>query len=384
MSAEQWKFYYGSGAGTVFTSSVLSFSGTQGRQNYIDNYGGGSFNITIKNQSNEAANFTRGTIVRVLFANNNNFLYGDVIGVTYDDYPGNTGLSTATITCQDALTKAGKWNLQGFGGYDSNWTTEQAMQTNNYYTGWSAPEITAPTQGLSFAERVLRYNGTILNRLNLLNNAERGQLVANGTGGIIFLSRASAQVVSSVSFHRTTSSSTSIAYSSFRRINSLDTFMNQVTVNYLDINGVTLESYGNNTASQNTYGTSGYSLNTADIGTFQSLGLASWLSYVQGDPTLLRFEIDFDDATASNTAIYNFLYESVASNGRTTSATWRVPGAGSDTTTSIVFEGFSFSGTPSQTSYTAHFSSSSVYQYFILNSSIQGILDTSRLAWGYG
>jgi len=161
--------------------------------------------------------------------------------------------------------------------------------------------------------------------------------------------------------------------------------MNQVSVTCYDSAGGSLGPYfGNNTDSQTSYGTSGYSLNTADIASFQATGLASWLSYVQGDPSLLRFEIDFDDATASSTAIYNFLYGATNSTARSTSAVWRVPGAGSDTTTNIMFEGFSFNGTPSKTTYTAYFSSLSVYQYFILDSSTQGILDTSRLAWGYG
>jgi len=117
MSAEQWIFRYG-GSFTVFTSNVLSFSGTQGRQTYIDNYAGGSFNITIKNNNNEAANFVRGTNVQILFSDGTTvFIEGKVIGVSYDDYEGNTGLSTATITCQDAMTEAGKFNLQAFTGY---------------------------------------------------------------------------------------------------------------------------------------------------------------------------------------------------------------------------------------------------------------------------
>jgi len=382
MSAEQWSFQYGV-SGTVFTTSVLSFSGNQGRQNYIDNYAGGTFQITIKNQTNLAANFTRGTSVRIVFSTGNTFVQGKVSGVTYNDYPGNTGLSTATITCQDAMQEAGKWNLQDFTGYVGDWTTYQAQYTNETYTGWKTPEVLAVSRGLSRAEQVTTYNGTILNRLNLLNNAERGQLVTVG-GGIYFLSRADALNVNTVSFHRTTSSSTSIAYSSFRRINSLDTFMNQITVNSYTMAGASIISFGNNPDSQAAYGTSGYTVNTADIGTYQPLGLASWLAYVQGDPNLLRFEIDFDDATASSTAIFNFLYGASISTARSTTATWRVPGAGSDTTTNVMLEGFSFNGTPQQTSYTAYFSSLSVYQYFILNSSTQGILDTSRLAWGYG
>jgi hypothetical protein len=61
--------------------------------------------------------------------------------------------------------------------------------------------------------------------------------------------------------------------------------------------------------------------------------------------------------------------------------TWRVPGAGSDTATNVVAEGYSFSGVPEQTSYTFYFSPAFFYDVFILDSNESGILDTSRLGW---
>ena len=383
MSAEQWIFQYG-GSFTVFTSNVLSFSGTQGRQTYIDNYAGGSFNITIKNNNNEAANFVRGTNVRILFSDGTTvFIEGKVIGITYDDHPGNVGLSTATINCQDALTEAGKYNLQDFTGYITDFTTYQARYTNFSYSGLSTPEIVAVGEGLSRGNRVDVYNGTILNRLNLLNNTERGQLVVYANQ-IKFLSRAQALSVNTVSFHRSVSSSTSVAYTDIRRINAFDTFMNQVSIFWTSNTGVQLGPiFGNNLSSQTANGVSGYTLQTADNSSLVVAGLASWLSYVQGDPSLIRFEIDFDDAAASNAAILSFMKNATVTVDRNTTVSWRLPGAGSDTVSPIVFEGFTFSGTPSKTFYTGYFTPLSVYQYFILDSSTQGILDTSRLAWGY-
>ena len=40
------------------TSSVMSFSYFQGRENYLDNYGGGSLTVTLNNQTNVAQYFT--------------------------------------------------------------------------------------------------------------------------------------------------------------------------------------------------------------------------------------------------------------------------------------------------------------------------------------
>lgn len=380
MSAEAWVFRRGA-LGTDFTTSVISFSGNAGRQNYLDNYSGGTFQITIKNQANEAANFTRGLEVRIVFSTGVDIAWGTVIGVTYTDYPGNVGMSTATITCQDELTRAGKFTLQDFTGYIQEGTTQQGERSNELYTGLKTPEVSRLGDGISTAQAVTLYNGTILNRLNILNNTERGALLAQ-SGGIIFLARSRMLDYANVNLHRTTSSTTSIAYTQLRRANALDNFRNQVSVTYSDASGNALAPvFGNNTTSQTANGIAGFSFESADFSSTQATGLASWISYTQGDPTTLRFEVDFDDATANDTAIRDFIYAIRFDYNFASVLTWLVPGAGSDTTTNVIFEGFSFSGVPGKTSYTFYFSPAFFYDVFILNSNESGILDTSRLGW---
>jgi hypothetical protein len=380
MTAEAWVFRRGAG-GTDFTSSVISFSGNAGRQNYLDNYGGGTFQITIKNQANEAANFTRGLQVQIVFSDGNTFAYGTVVGVTFSDYPGNTGLSTATIVCQDELTRAGKFTLQDFTGYVQEGTTQQGERSNELYTGLKTPDVSRRGDGISTAEAVTNYNGTILNRLNILNNTERGALLAQSSE-ITFLARSRMLDYNQVNLHRTTSSTTSIAYTELRRANALDNFRNQVTVSRNDAAGTALAPvFGNNTDSQTANGIAGFSFESADFSSTQATGLASWISYTQGDPTTLRFEVDFDDATANNTAIRDFIYNIRFDYNFASVLTWRVPGAGSDTATNVVVEGYSFSGVPEKTSYTFYFSPAFFYDVFILNSTESGILDTSRLGW---
>lgn len=380
MTAEQWQFLRGSPS-VSFTSSVLSFSGFQGRRNYYDNYAGGSFQITIKNQANEIANFPRGTFVQVAFANGYILLYGKVIGVTYDDYPGNTGQSTATITCQDSIVEAGKYLLQNYTGYTETTTGLQATATNSLP---DAPGVLTTGTYSSTAAGSASYNGSMLNRLNLLNNTERGQLISLGTS-VYFISRSTAAAVTTqVEFNRTISSTTSIAYTDIRRINAFDSFMNSVSLNSTTTAGAAIAQFGNNTSSQTAYGLSGYQITTVDSSNTQAAGLASWLAYVQSDPNVLTFEVDFSDAASNNTAIRSLIFLSSQASPfpfRGFTLKYRVPGASSDTTLWTTLEGFSVSGTPAETRYTVYLSPHVFYEFFILDSTVNGVLNRSRLGF---
>jgi hypothetical protein len=64
-----------------------------------------------------------------------------------------------------------------------------------------------------------------------------------------------------------------------------------------------------------------------------------------------------------------------------TDLVYRVPGAGSDTTVEVVVEGWSLNITPEQTNFNFYLSPLTYYQFFTLNSSTLGILNTSRLGW---
>jgi hypothetical protein len=380
MTAEAWQFKRGSPS-VSFTSSVLSFGGFQGRRNFYDNYAGGSFQITIKNQANEIANFPRGTFVEVLFANGYRLLTGEVIGVTYNDYPGNTGQSTATITCQDPVVQAGKYLLQNYAGYTETTTGIQSEATNSLP---DAPGVITVGTYQSTAAGSASYNGSMLNRLNLLNNTERGQIIAYNTG-MFFISRANASATTtSVAFDPTISSTSSISYTDIRRINAFDSFMNSVSLNSTTTAGVAIAEFGNNTSSQTAYGLSGYQITTVDSSSTQARNLASWLAYVQSDPNVLSFEIDFSDAASNKTAIRDFIY---LSTGAFTFPTrgfpmkYRVPGAASDTSTYVTLEGFSVSGTPAETRYTVYLSPHVFYEMFILDDDVNGVLDRSRLGF---
>jgi hypothetical protein len=371
-----WVFKYGAGS-TVFTTDVLSFSGVDGRQNYNDNYAGGSFNITIKNNTNQIANFPRGTKVVIFFTTGNPAFQGTVSNIDFNDYPGNTGLSTATITCIDEITRAGKWQLKEFVGYAAAKTVEQAKQTNFSFTGFNTPEVLElGSTGDSNASGVASYSGTILNRLNLLCQTEKGQLSARDSG-IYFANRGAISTSPApVSLTRSTVSSTTIAYEDFKRIAVGDNFYNQVTATPETV----AEQQANNTTSQTAYGVSGYSITTVDASTTQAAGLASWLANMQGDPNTLRYEVTFTDAGNNSTAFTDLLLGLRVFFDVMLSLQWQAQGQ-SLQTVNTVYEGMSYSGTPSETRITLYLSPNEYYQYFILNDAVNGILNTSRLGW---
>jgi hypothetical protein len=70
----------------------------------------------------------------------------------------------------------------------------------------------------------------------------------------------------------------------------------------------------------------------------------------------------------------------LGSYNRTINLSYQVPG-GSLTTVPVVMEGASINVTPESTTFDMTFSPLQYYQFFTLDSTTLGILDTSRLGW---
>lgn len=372
-----WIFRYDPAGSTIFTNDVLSFNGSDGRQNYNDNYAGGFFNITIKNNTNQIANFPRGTNVLINLDTGNTFASGTVSNIEFNDYPGDTGLSTATITCIDSISRAGKWQLKNFTGYTASKTITQAQQTNYAISGLATPQVLELIDyGQSDASAVASYSGTILNRLNLLCQTEKG-LLSSRSSAIYFFSRKDISTTPApVSLTRSTVSTTTIAYEDFKRQAVGENFYNQVTVTP----ELVAEQQANNLTSQTNYGVAGYSITTVDASTTQAEGLASWLSEMQGDPTTLRYEVTFTDVGNNSTAFTDLLLGLRVFADEMLSLQWQAQGQSLQTVNTI-YEGMTYSGTPAESRITLYLSPNEYYEYFILNDAVNGILDTSRLGW---
>jgi len=289
-------------------------------------------------------------------------------------------LPTATITCVDGLARSGRYQATNKSLTQAA-TYSQAAQFNGsplpsdlviFPVFGGAGNSTASAQ---------TYTGTVLNQLNVLNATERGILrtgiLSTTPNQYVFpyaRNQIVNQIVSTVSFGRSTSSSV-IAYDQFDRIQNGLSFINTATIDPAGLASQTETNAGSVT----TYGAAFYSSSTVDVDVTQADNNAAWIANTFSDPASLRFRISFVDTTQNSTAYLAFQNSLPAGIGFNLS--YRIPGAVSDTTVLVALEGWSLSITPAQTRWTLNFSPLTYYQFFTLDSSTLGILDTSRLGW---
>ena len=372
MPSTTWQFLLN--GSTDFTSSVLSINIRQGREKYLDNYAGGSIAITIKNNTNLAKSFSFND--RVYAANETSGTgYRDVFTVqeiTFNDYPGNTGLSTATIFCVDPLGRSGRYQATDV-ALTQTQTTSQMEQFNlNPMPADLTVTDVFSTVGDSIAS-AQTYTGTVLNQLNLLEATERGIIRTEAYGSytsqwIFPYSRSSIDdnVVTSFTFGRDTSS-TVIAYSDFERIQNGTSFINTATISPT---GLTAQTRSNS-SSVSSYGATFFSSSTVDYSTTQAQSNGDWIVNTFSDPTNLRYRVRFSDRMQNATAYAVFLtdFPSIAF-----TLVYQIPGTTADITVPVVLEGWTINATPQETDYELYFSPLTYYQFFILNSATLGTL----------
>jgi hypothetical protein len=359
------------------TDSVMSFSYTQGRQNYLDQYSGGTLSVTLKNQTNIAQYFTFNSVWILAEDDTSSEQYFWCQDVTFNDYPGNTGLSTITVSLVDVLARNGR-------NVVSNVVLAQADTIGQLQTLWrTAPFQIGDFDGSgpgSSTAAAITYSGSMLNYFNLIDQTEKS--LVNYYGASTFMTRRNSVWLlgSGFSFTRNASSATAISYNSFSHDKAGLNFMNNVTVNP---NGLASQT-ATNSASLTAYGNAAQSVSTVDATTTQALGLAQWLSGSQSDPEAQIWSVGFQDISQNQTITERWvetIMNPIGNNRRLWNLVYRVPGAGSDTTLLVAIEGVSINATPEKTDFTVYFSPATYYQFFVLNSGEFGILNTSRLGW---
>lgn len=356
----------------VFTSSVLSASYDFGRATYMDTYSGGGLTITIKNQNTEASAFRMNDVIILTCTGSTFDQRFWVDEIQYNDYQGNTGLSTATIICSDAFTRLGRKLVNK--SLSQLYCVEQAPELNTYP---DLPSIIGyGTNQLGSIASAAIFSGAPLTRLNQLVSTNRG-IVRATQEYVLFYDRNYVNndvFTTSIKFGRTTASNT-IAYQSFTRTALGQNFMNTVTVT--PTGGA--EQVATNSSSVSTYGSAYYSVQSEDYTNAQGFQLSSWLANSQSDPNAVRFDVEFDDRTQDNAILKSWLNK--IKEPSSYELTYLVPGTISGITTRVVMEGYRVNMTPTKTDFSVSFSPLAYYEFFTLNSTSAGVLDSSRLGW---
>lgn len=376
MAKVQWTVLAGA---NDITSRVLSMNISVGREKYLDNYAGGQATVTINNSNNYVnGNIVYGTVIRIYSGTLNNEYLCDywVQEVVFNDYPGNTGLNTATIIAVDWISRAGRVSANNLVlNQDATMTELVAflgssggpLPSDMGYSGAGSGSFAAATT----------YTGTVNNYLNLLQSTERGYFILRGSYcygiGRAFIST---YAPIATTLGRTTST-TQIAYQDFHRIQNGVQFINNATVSPEGLASRT----STNIISVQSYGSAFYSSSTVDYSTTQASGNADWIVNNFSDPSTLRFTCSFTDVAQNATALTSWLSQCWATVNRTINLSYQVPGAVIPTTIAVVMEGAQINVTPESTQFTLSFSPLQYYQFFTLDSSILGILGMSRLGW---
>jgi hypothetical protein len=297
--------------------------------------------------------------------------------ITFDDYPGNTGLNTATITAVDWISRAGRILADNLSL--PQLSTGDQLRRFEISAGGPLPSDMGVNSGLSGTGSLASattYTGSVNNYMNLLVTTERGYVVLRGST-LTFVERpyVSSLVPIATTLGRTTSAS-QIAYQTFERIQNGTQFINTATISPNGLASQTSVNLGSVVA----YGSAAYSSSTVDYTTTQAVGNANWIVNNFSDLTTLRFACSLTDVAQNATALTAWLTQCWGSFNRSINLSYQVPG-GSLTTTAVVMEGAQINVTPELTQFAMTFSPLQYYQFFTLNSSTLGILNTSRLGW---
>ena len=364
------------GTGENITSRILSMNINDGREKYLDNYSGGQCVITIKNENDYASGIVYGSRYRV---DSSPILSGIYRGfsidywvqeVTFNDEPGDTGLPTATIVLVDWLSRSGRISVNNI-PLDEKLT---GLQFNDLYPYLPSGMFTAATSSDSIAAAIF-YTGTINNYVNLLQTTEHGYLATTGTD-LYFVGRSGINSYAPNVINLGRSPATSIAYQDFNRIQNGTQFINTSTISPTGLASQTAK----NTASVTAYGPASNSSATVDYSTTQALGNATWTANTFADPNYLRFTCTFSDVAQDQTILDFWMNECWELLHRRTTISYKPPGQ-SLTSVDVLIEGAQINVTPDQTVFTLFLSPMQYYQYFTLNSTTLGILNTSRLGW---
>ena len=353
-----------------FTSSVQSFTYSQGRQSVLDNYNSNFAQITMRNNAGQVAAASLVYRDKVTLRCDGAITFiGWVSGINYNDTPGDANDATAVITLADPWTMAGQ-QIASSQALIQEYYQITEIGLLQFYPGYFDQDGLA-TSSIRIS---LGYTGDWASRLNEIVASDRGYFF--NFEGINFyrtLAQSYLDNLTTYSFGRTASAAV-IAYESFDRIKAIGnkTYVNQAFVTadllatqmafndylyFVGINAITVAT-----------------LNTT---TSDALNTAKWIANSMGD-NLERQTYQITCRDVSQTSTTNLAQ--MLTNTKNLALAYTPPG-GVSTTERTLTEGLTVRGYIDHTEVDFYLSTFSYYNWFILNDSVNGVLDSSRLGW---
>ena len=361
--------------GATFTTSVLSANYMYLRQSYKDYFAGAPLTITIKNQANEAAAFTLNDRVDLYYMDGATKIWNQkywVDEIQFTDYPGNVGLSTATITCIDWLARAARV-LGDSTLIPSTSTCQQVSRLSDFAGGPLPPDMVI---GAATGKTIAAITSVVDSCVSFI---QQSQITENGSCVMFDTTfrlnpRDALPMATHVEFGRTPSASI-LGYQTFDRLRAGQSMINNVAVNYPS----GTESFISG-PSANIYGRYSENITTTNLTSTSAYTLARMRSIYQGNPTSQRYAFSFDDLSNNTALMATWLNFYKTQGAFTYYMNYLVPGASVETTELIRLEGVQIDLTPERTTFTVYASPFAYYDMFVIGTPM-GVLGENYLGW---
>ena len=362
-----------------FTQS-MSFS--WGRDSPVTPYQGRTATITMLNDANQSQYVSNADQINIILGIDTEptsviIFNGIVVSREFQDTPGNGAGSTLVFTVLDLFAMAG--TVQ-FNGTVSSAQTQLLELGASVVTANAADLILLGTTDVSITTGTIAENA--LSRINQIILADKGYISSwlydiSGTYYTEYQqpsNQSSSSVVASPTYGRT-SSATQIAYDSIvrREAATSNLFYNRATVT-----GTSATVTSDNTPSLLYYGVRSFTTSTPQSNFVTSS--SQWFANAYSDPEAVTLEISFLDVAQTSDALLDFAIYSLQS-VLFQQVSYTPPG-GSSTSGYYLPEKITMNVTPAATRVSMTMIPITLYQFFKLNDSVFGVLDTSRLGAG--
>jgi hypothetical protein len=373
-------------------SGIRSLNFSTGRQKFIDSYNGNTCSVTIANNNESTFSGNLGDQLRLIPSTNGYEGTAMVFWITsfvYNDEPGTMNNSTITILGEDNIARLGRARVNSVTTTAGDYSLYQARKMINDN---GAPVNGAFPPGARSTASGQTWTGSVADFMRQCLDTEQGYAVYNtspgsplSSGGTITMYGRGADARAAQYTYGRTASTSTIGYQDIKRDQFFDIFANQVTVNPVGL-ASQIES---NTGSIAAYGVYGADLTSNDNTTTGADSLASYLVQVLSDLNLINVVISFTDKTqvdGGNFPTTNTYRDWLAGMKDLPTVNsvlkYRKPGDTVDRDLKVIATGWSCSATQAETTWTVYLAPFTIYNFFILNSTTQGVLDESRLNWG--